>query len=431
MRLDRTIPPAIKDLDEIYIQCPVQTNFSNGIPFYQIHSGQQDVVRLDIVFAAGRWYQNHKLQAVFTNRMLREGTATYTSLEISEKLDYYGAWLELSCSMDYTYITLYSLNKYFDETMKVLESVIKEPVFPEDELNTVIDMNIQQYQVNLSKVGFLSHRELLFSLYGNSHPCGQNVDQADYKKVTASLLHSFYKAYYHSGNCAVFLSGKITDSISYTVQRIFGDQSFGYEQPKPLLTPYTIQEDARKRIFVERDDSLQSSVKLGSVTVTHNHPDFLKLRVLITLLGGYFGSRLMSNIREDKGYTYGISAGLLTYPDSSVFMISTETGNEYVEPLIHQVYTEIDKLRQHAVKKDELISVQNYMIGEMSRNYESAFSLSDAWIFIYTSGLDPEYFNCALHAIRSITPDELQDLAIRYLDTGRLKEIVAGKKTLK
>ena len=341
--------------------------------------------------------------------MLREGTKKYTAATIAEKLDYYGSWLELSSSSEYAYITVYSLNKYLAKTLEVVESMIKEPLFPEKELHTILDTNIQQYQVNTSKVDFLAHRSLLQSLYGEQHPCGKIVVEEDYHAITPEVLREFYERYYHSGNCSIFLSGKVTEDIISRVTDTFGT-SFG------------------KRIFTEREDAMQSAVKMGYTTITRNHPDYLKLRVLMTLFGGYFGSRLMSNIREEKGYTYGISAGIMFYPDSGLLAISTETDNEYVEPLIQEVYHEIDRLHQEPVSAEELTIVRNYMLGEMCRSYESPFSLSDAWIFIATSGLDDDYFSRSLLAVNEVTPMEIQDLAQRYLCKETLKEVIAGKK---
>ena len=185
---------------------------------------------------------------------------------------------------------------------------------------------------------------------------------------------------------------------------------------------------SEKRIFTEREDAMQSAVKMGCTTITREHPDYPKLRVLMTLFGGYFGSRLMSNIREEKGYTYGISAGIMFYPDSGVLVVSTETDNEYVEPLIQEVYHEIDRLHHELVPDEELTMVRNYMLGEMCRSYESPFSLSDAWIFIATSGLTDDYFLRSLHAVNEVTPAEIQDLVQRYLCKETLKEVIAGKK---
>lgn len=425
--MDRTIQPEIQTLKNFRILTPVRTTLPNGIPLTVINAGEQDVVRMDILFAGGRWQQSQKLQALFTNRMLREGTAKYTAATIAEKLDYYGSWLELSSSSEYAYITVYSLNKYLAKTLEVVESMIKEPLFPEKELRTILDTNIQQYLVNTSKVDFLAHRSLLKSLYGEQHPCGKIVMEEDYHIITPDVLRDFYERHYHSGNCSIFLSGKVTEDSIRRVTDTFGVPFGQYQLQMPKLS-FPFAAVPEKRIFTEREDAMQSAVKMGCTTITREHPDYPKLRVLMTLFGGYFGSRLMSNIREEKGYTYGISAGIMFYPDSGTLLVSTETDNEYVEPLIQEVYHEIDRLHQEPVSMEELTMVRNYMLGEMCRSYESPFSLSDAWIFIATSGLTDDYFSDSLHAVNEITPAEIQDLAQRYLCKETLKEVIAGKK---
>ena len=425
--MDRTIQPEIQPLKNFHIQTPVRTTLPNGIPLTVINAGEQEVVRMDVLFSGGRWQQSQKLQALFTNRMLREGTTKYTAATIAEKLDYYGSWLELSSSSEYAYITVYSLNKYLAKTLEVVESMIKEPLFPQKELQTILDTNIQQYLVNTSKVDFLAHRSLLKSLYGEQHPCGKIVMEEDYHTITPEVLREFYERYYHSGSCSIFLSGKVTDDIISRVTDIFGIP-FGQYQLQMPKSSFPFAAIPEKRIFTEREDAMQSAVKMGCTTITREHPDYPKLRVLMTLFGGYFGSRLMSNIREDKGYTYGISAGVVFYPDSGLLIVSTETDNEYVELLIQEVYHEIDRLHLDPVSAEELRIVRNYMLGEMCRSYESPFSLSDAWIFIATSGLKDDYFARSLQAVNEITPAEIQDLAQRYLCKETLKEVIAGKK---
>ena len=425
--MDRTIQPEIQALKNFHILSPVRTTLPNGVPLTVVNAGEQEVVRMDILFAGGRWQQSQKLQALFTNRMLREGTQKYTAATIAEKLDYYGSWLELSSSSEDAYITVYSLNKYLAKTLEVVESMIKEPVFPEKELHTILDTNIQQYLVNTSKVDFLAHRGLLQALYGTQHPCGQIVVEEDYHAITPEVLRDFYGRHYHSGNCSIFLSGKVTEDIIRRVTGAFGTP-FGQYQLKASKPIFSFVAVPEKRIFIEREDALQSAVKMGCTTITRQNPDYLKLRVLMTLFGGYFGSRLMSNIREEKGYTYGISAGIMFYPDSGLLGISTETDNEYVEPLIQEVYNEIDKLHREPVPMEELTMVRNYMLGEMCRSYESPFSLADAWIFIATSGLDDQYFSRSLQAVNEVTPQEIQELAQRYLCKETLKEVIAGKK---
>lgn len=425
--LDRSIQPEIRDLEKLDIRKPERLVMPNGVSLSIIDTAEQEVVRVDVVVKAGNWFQKQRLQALFTNRMLREGTKCYPAAALAERLDYYGAWLELSVTAEFAYITLYSLNKYIAETLDVLASMLKEPLFGQKELDTVLDMNLHQYLVNLSKVDFLAHRELLRVLHGPEHPLGVLTEEADYRKITPEVLRSFYHDYYYAENCAVFLSGKVTPEIRRRVLDQFGTEKFGSDRHAVVRTDFKAVPASEKRFYCERDDAMQSAVKLGCNTIERSHPDYLKLRILMTLFGGYFGSRLMSNIREEKGYTYGISAGVLFYPDNGIMLITTETDNRFVEPLISEVYHEIDRLHQELVSEEELAIVRNYMLGDMCRNYETSFSLADAWIYIYASGLDDDYFSRSLSSVRTVTSEELNLLAQKYLCKDSLKEVVAGK----
>lgn len=428
MLLDRTIQPKVRDIEHLAVQMPQRFIMPNGVPLNILNSGDNEVVRIDLLIEGGRWHQSQPLQALFTNRMLREGTLRYSALEIAEKLDYYGAWLELSSASEYAYITLYSLNKYLPQTLDVLESIVKEPTFPEKELGVVADNNIQQFIVNSSKVDFLAHRALMKAVYGGQHPCGRLVQKEDYKRITPDVLRKFYDRYYHSRNCTIYVSGKVGDDCVRRIEDLFGREAFGKGFQKPEKTDFIPVSSVDKRIFVEYADVMQSAVRMGMLSLERCHPDYLKARVMVTLFGGYFGSRLMSNIREEKGYTYGISAGIAPYPGQGILVINTETANEFVEPLVREVYHEIDRLQNDPVLEDELFMVKNYMLGEMCRSYESAFSLADAWMFVQVSGFGDTHFEDVLNTIKNITPEEIRELAGRYLCKEKLKEVISGKK---
>ncbi len=427
--IDRTKQPAISPVKEFNLTPPVVTELPNAVKLHVMDTGDQEVVRLDLVFAGGKMAQDTALQALFTNRMLREGSSRYTSAGIAEKLDFYGAWLELSSSMGHSLVTLYCLGKYYRETVEVVASMIKEPLFPEKELRTIAAINKQQFIVNNTKVDFKAQRAWLQAVFGRETPYGQVVREEDYDLIDRETLLRFYRTCYHPGNCTVFLSGKITPEVEQLTREHFGT-SFGCPgQENRTGTFVPVPESfPQKRIWVEVPDAVQSSVKLGMVSASHDHPDYHRLRVLITLLGGYFGSRLMSNIREEKGYTYGISAGLLTYPHAGALMITTETANRFVEPVIGEVYQEIDRLCNVPVPPEELEMVRNYMLGEMCRNFEGAFSLADAWIYVHTNGLPLGYYQESLQAIQTVSAGELLELAGKWLCKKNLKEVIAGGK---
>lgn len=426
--LDRTTPPPIRQLSEFSITQPERKIMKNGIPLNVIYAGTEDVVRFDILIGGGQWNQEQPLQAMFTNRMLREGAGNMTSSQIAERLDYYGAWLELSSSVNCGFITLYSLNKYFERTLAVIADMVKAPLFPEKELAVVTDANKQQFLVNSTRVEMIARKQLNRALFGPQHPFGRYAVAEDYDRITPEVLRSFYQKYYHSGNCKVYISGKVTPEIIRCIEENLGTETWGDVTEKTetkVISPMPLKE---KQIFIEREDALQSSLKMGCFVMDRKHPDFLKTRVLVTLFGGYFGSRLMSNIREDKGYTYGIGAGIVSYPDTGILAISTEAANEYIHPIITEVYGEMDRLRNDLVPQEELEMVKNYMLGDLCRAYEGPFSLSDAWIYIETAGLDERFFVHSLDAIRGVTSEELRTLAQKYFCKENLIEVIAGKK---
>ena len=429
MSLDRTIQPSIRPLTEFSLQCPVSQRMKNGMPLHIIDVGSAEVVRIDILIGGGQCEQTQLLQAMFTNRMLREGTLTRSSVEIAERLDYYGAWLDLSSSLNHGFVTLYTLDKYVEQTLPLLADMLMNPTFPEKQLEVVRNINKQQFLVNSTRVEAISRRELKKALFGETHPYGVTAAAEDYDKVTPEVLRDFYQKYYHSGNCSVYVSGKITESLIQLVENTLGANDWGLIQPKaPFMVP-PIHTTDEKRIFVERADALQGSLKMGGFMMDRKHPDYLPARVLVTLFGGYFGSRLMSNIREDKGYTYGIGAGIVNHPGYGELIIGTEADNAYVGNIIQEVYHEMERLQQELVGPEELEMVKNYMIGDLCRSYEGPFSLADVWIFIHTAELENDFIEKSVKAIQTITAEKVQSLAQTYFKPGELIEVIAGQET--
>ena len=256
---------------------------------------------------------------------------------------------------------------------------------------------------------------------------GRFAEYDDYDRINHDLLMDFYRKNYHSGNCSIYVAGKITESVLKCIERCFGTEPWGEVREIDRLLMPKPEASERRRVFVEKEDAMQSSVKMGLFVPDRKHRDFLDFRILVTLLGGYFGSRLMKNIREDKGYTYGIGSGVISYPGVSMMIVTSETANEYVEPLIGEVYKEIGVLKSELVGDDELRMVKNYMLGDLCRAYESALSVSDAWIFVHTSGLEENFFEKSAESIRNISVERILELANLYLKDDELLEVVAGK----
>ncbi len=426
--LDRRKAPEISGIQDLSIRVPERMKMKNGIPLNIIRAGSQEVVRFDILVWGGQCHQERPLQAMFTNRMLREGSRLFTSAQIAEKLDYYGAWLELSSSLNCGFITLYSLNKYFPKVLEIIADMLMHPLFPEKELDVVREVNKQQFLVNSTRVEVISRKLFNRSLFGAENPFGRYAEEMDYARITPEVLKEFYRSYYHSGNCTVYVSGKVTPEIVSCIEQHIGGEAWGETREMPQVQLPEPQRTSEKHLFAERKDALQSSLKMGDFVMDRLHPDFLKCRVMTTLFGGYFGSRLMSNIREDKGYTYGIGAGIINYPGKSIIAITTEADNQYVDAIIREVYTEIDRLHNDLPSVEELDMVKSYMLGDLSRSYEGPFSLSDAWIYVETAGVKDDFFVRSVDTIRNITNEEIRTMAQRYLRKESLIEVVAGKK---
>lgn len=271
---DRTKAPSIRQIAHFSIEKPEKHIMPNGMMLNIINQGNEDVVRFDLLIHSGQLDQLLPLQAMFANRMLREGTATYTSAQIAEKLDYYGAWLDLSSSVNCGFVTLYSLGKYFPQTMEILTSMVREPLFPEHELNIVTNMNKHHFMVNNQRVDVLARKKLNQLLFGETHPLGHFAELEDYDCITKEVLTTFYHKHYSSANCSAYVSGKVTPEVLACIENLLGNEPWGNQSTKEALSILPPQTADVKRFFIEKEDALQSSVKMGCFLPAREHEDY-------------------------------------------------------------------------------------------------------------------------------------------------------------
>jgi predicted Zn-dependent peptidase len=399
---------------------------SNGIPLYIINALQEEVCRIDFIFDAGIWNQPKSLVAFFANRMLKEGSRNFTSTEIAEKLDFYGSWLQLSNSYHNSFITLYSLNKYLPQTLEVLEQIIKYPTFPEDELVTILQTQKQQFLIDSEKVNILASKRFSQMLYGKTHPYGKTAELQDYDLLQKEEIAEFHRKYYHYNNCKIVLSGNIPNETIKLVDKIFGEEKWGSLE-KSVEPIFDIHRSNDKKQFTVKENAVQSAVVIGCPLVTYTHKDYFSLQVLNTILGGYFGSRLMSNIREKKGYTYGIYSRISAMKNAGHFYISSQTGTEFTRLLIDEVYREIEKLCNKPVSKRELSLVKNYMQGEILRDFDGVFSQTDSLISLLVKNQNLSFWEKELEIIKNIEINTIQQLAQRYFKENNFYQSVCGK----
>lgn len=427
MTLNRKLAPEFKTIDRIDIQHAVENTLDNGIKVYSIDSGSQELTKLEFIFKAGMYYQSQPLLASATNNLLETGTKNYTANELSDKIDFFGSFFECSVEQDFASLALFSLNRYLDKSLHFVEDIIKNPTFPKDEFDIYLSNKKQKHLVNSEKVSVLARRRFSELVFGEQHPYGRDVKTEDFNRLTIDKVKEFYQTFYHSGNCTIIASGKLSENLIESLNNFFGKKSWGTVQDVPNIeVPFSTTKQLKH--FIEKPDAIQSAVKVGRLLFNKKDPDYFKYQVLNTILGGYFGSRLMANIREDKGYTYGIGSGLASLVNAGYFFISTEVGVDVTNETLKEIYKEIKTLREDLVDADELETVRNYVLGQFLRSVDGPYSLADKFKAIWEFDLGYDYFEKYFDAVKTITPQEIKDLANKYLQEKDLIELVVGKK---
>ncbi len=425
LSLDRTQQPPYKLIDKIHIIRAKPQKLDNSLPVYVIEAGEQDLVRLEFIFEAGTYYQPYSLVANFTNSLLSEGTKKRTSAEISEKLDFYGAFLEADTGKHSASIVLYTLNKYLAETLEMLEDILKNPTFPQKELETLIRKKKQKFIVENTKVETIAKGLFAESIFGKQHPYGKIVQLQDFDRVKQEWLVDFYQQHYHSKNCKIIVAGKIENSLLSLLNKYFGENDWEKSSPtKSFFIPILPTDE--KKIYLPKKDAVQSAIRIGRVLFSKQHPDYQPLQVLNTVLGGYFGSRLMKNIREEKGFTYGIYSLVASYRTTGYFLITAEVGKDTREAAVKEIYAEMKKLRDEFISQEELSLVKNSLLGELLRIFDGPFALAETFKSLLEYDLDYEYYERLIETVKTITAFDLYELADIYFRPEYLTEIVVG-----
>ena len=425
--LNRAQAPSFKTIDTINIIKANHTKFSNGIDFYSLSAGSQEIVKIEFIFKAGMYHQAASLIASSTNNLLEVGSKSYSANQISDGIDFYGSFLELHVEQDFAIVSLFSLNKYLNESLKFIEELIKYPTFPDDEFKLYLTNKKQNHFINSQKGDVLVRRKFSQLLYGEKHPYGLTVADNDFDRINISEIKDFFSQYYTSNNCTIIASGNLPDSITETLNSFFGEKKWGQTNDLILPKSYSIETTKQQKHFIYKEDAIQSAIRVGRVLFNKTHPDYFKFQVLNAILGGYFGSRLMANIREDKGFTYGIGSGVVNLVNTGSFYISTEVGNNVTNQTLIEIYKEIKILREKLVSVDELETVRNYILGQFLRSVDGPFALADKFKAIWEYNLDYSYFDLYFNAIKTVTPNDIIDLANKYLQEKDLLECVVGK----
>lgn len=415
--LDRTQAPPIKDAVDFEFALPEIQSYDcpNGIPVYAYRGGSQPVIQVEWVFEAGLWHEDQTAVAQAVAALLKNGTLSRTEFEINEALEFYGASLRVSASNDYTTLTLYCLTKHLGAVLPVIFEILSIPSFPESELNIYKQNALTGLSVKLLQCDFVANRHIEARLFGRHHPYGRYAEAEDIEALNRPMLEDFFKKNFQPAYCKIFVAGLFSDEDLQKLMNVFGTDAWvarDLEVPtRNFKTSPATELDFR---LINNESGVQAAVRMAKSIIDATHPDWIPLQVLNTVFGGYFGSRLMSSIREERGYTYGIYSYLASYRHEQMMMISSEVGRNVAQQTLDEIAVQMESLCTVAIPEAELLLVKNYILGGLVSDLDGPFSIMRMWKTMILRNEDADSFKDKISIIKSVQPDELQVLAQKY-----------------
>lgn len=388
-----------------------------------VQAGQQPVLGIEIIFRRGGIkHEEQDAACFFALKMLSEGTHLRTAYQISNFVDSLGAYLQLSPGLDRSSLEVYCLSKHANQLLLLLQEILTQPAFSETEFSKLKGRQKQQIRLSNEKISTLASKEIKTVLFGEEHPYGKSLTEASVDALNKAHIVSFYEKHLRS-SWEVLLSGDVSSEVVASVERHLGqlpmDENKSASSPPPEFLPATHR-------LIERTDSLQSSLRVGLPLFKKDHPDYHSMRLVNTLLGGYFGSRLMRNIREEKGLTYGISSGMATLEDSGYLVVGTEVKKEYTQLALDEIRKEATLLCHKKVGAIELETVKSYLAGRFLKSVDTPFALAEKFKNIYLYGLTYDFYENYIKTLNTITSQQVLEVANQYLITDQWREVIVG-----
>lgn len=415
MSIDRSIVPEIQQATNFtYHLPPCETHeLTQNVRLYSLNAGTQQVVSFEMYLPRLLQFPSDVVVSKAFSSLLKSGTRTRSAKQINEEIEQLGASLSISQNNDFFIIKLQSLTKHFAKLLPLLIDILQNAQFPTEELEIYRKQAIQNMMVNLKKSDFTANRLIDKLVYGFEHPYGSYSELADFEKLTREDVLAFYKKYFNFSEAKCFLSGKFSDEILDALKNNLS--SLNFEEGQKIAIDLSLHADPVKKHRVVNDEgALQGAIRISQSFIDRDHPDFTPMLFTNSLFGGYFGSRLMSNIREDKGYTYGIYSFVQQNMQGNSYVIATDVGKDVAEKAVEEVWAEMQKLRTEPVAADELQLVKNYILGTILGSIDGPFKIMNRWKSLILNGQDASYFNAAVDTYKNISSDKIMELANTY-----------------
>ncbi|MBP5687514.1 MAG: insulinase family protein [Muribaculaceae bacterium] len=426
MAIDRSTPPPVSDFGDISLNVPEPITLSNGMKMWIASNREEEINKLSIYMTGGAFQESRPTQATACSIAVFNGNKEMNYAEIAEAIDFYGAWRSAQVFDNCTAFSLSSLNENFDKTLPIFIESLRTPVFPDNEFEPIRRQLAVSIATSREKVKYLANKEIMRLYYGKNHPLATDPTPDDINALTQKDMRSFHSSFYKAQNCNLVFAGNISDKEIATVETVLGEWLPDGEPTPQVESPFEPSDEMFK--IVDKPGGVQAAIVMMLKTVPRRHPDYFKLRILATVLGGYFGSRLMKNIREDKGYTYGISANHSGRAFDGYVGIATECDTRHTWNVINETHNEIKRLHDELIPEQELETVKRFMLSDLVKTLDSPFNIAAYIGNMFCYGTYPTYFNEQVQEIRSVTSLQLQEIARKYLDISKLRTVIACDK---
>lgn len=420
---DRSKAPAISRVQQIEVPEPLCITLKNDIKVYELNLGTQEVVKLDFLFKAGRWYEAKPLIARCCSQLLKAGTKDYDSEGLANFFEYYGAQLDVVDGLNLVCVQLSCLTKHLPTLLPVLTALFTEATLPESELIKAIKRHQQNLKLQLQKSDLVAYRLFTEELFGSKHPYGYNSTAAMYEGVRIEDVRQHYEQFYSAENCTVIVAGKFDESLRELLDTHLG------KLPKTGIIKTFSQPDfppvKRNKIYrrVSGQD-LQASIRIGRRTFNRAHEDCSDFYFMNMVFGGYFGARLMQNLRERNGFTYGAYSSIETLKNSGYWYLHTDVDIRIKDQALAEIYAEIERLKTEPIPEEELEMVRNYTLGMLLTSIDGVFNSSGIIKDLVSVGLDTSFYQQFIERMKTVQAEDLQQIAQKYLQTSDLLEVV-------
>ena len=417
--LNRTISPEVKQIDKIDFVKPQIFDISKDVKLFFMKEVPNETARLDLYFDAGTINGDTGI-ASFVNGMLLSGTDEKTSTQINNEIDELGGFFESGVSNENAVITMYSLRENVLPILKVMTNAIQNLVFHQHEVEELVNDRRQKFKTSMEKVSFLAQRAFQQRLFSESI-YGRVTNESDFDTISTDSLKHFFKKNYLNGLTKVVVVGDLTqDEIDEIIDLIgswASNSTTEFEKNIKNLKGYA---------HLVKDGAVQTAIRVGRMLFNKTHEDYNDFLILNTIFGDYFGSRLMSNIREDKGYTYGIGTMVAELHNVGYFIIATEVGKDVKDATLTEIQNEITRIQTELVGEEELNLVKNYLMGQLLKSADGPYSMTDLYMSVEPYGLDLDFYNTSIDSLNNITPERIQELAVKYLNWNDMTVVSAG-----